>query len=163
MISIGKLRSADYYEREVVDGAEDYYVRPGEAPGRWVGNLAAELGLEGTVDGDHLAALFELRHPHTGEPLLDTNATKPGFDLTISAPKSVSLLWALGDEDRAAQVEDSLGQPSRTPRGSWRRAHAPLAGATPAHSSRTAPASSERRSSIAQAGLLIPAFTSTFS
>lgn len=87
MISIGKLRSADYYEREVVDGAEDYYVRPGEAPGRWVGNLAAELGLQGTVDGDDLAALFELRHPHTGAPLLDTYATKPGFDLTISAPQ----------------------------------------------------------------------------
>src|SRR5262249_43335095 len=89
VISIGKLRSADYYEREVVEGAEDYYVRPGEAPGRWVGNLAAEMNLEGTVDGDQLAALFDLRHPHTGERLLDTNATKPGFDLTISAPKSV--------------------------------------------------------------------------
>ena len=108
MISIGKLRSADYYEREVVDGAEDYYVRPGEAPGRWVGNLAAELGLHGTVDGNQLADLFELRHPHTGEPLLATNATKPGFDLTISAPKSVSLLWALGDSHTAASVEASL-------------------------------------------------------
>lgn len=108
VISIGKLRSADYYEREVVDGAEDYYVRPGEAPGRWVGDLAAELGLEGTVHGDHLAALFGLRHPYTGEPLLDTNATKPGFDLTISAPKSVSLLWALGDEGTVASVEASL-------------------------------------------------------
>jgi conjugative relaxase-like TrwC/TraI family protein len=108
VISIGKLRSAEYYEREVVDGAEDYYVRSGEAPGRWVGRLAGELGLEGTVEGDHLRALFDLRHPRTGERLLATNATKPGFDLTISAPKSVSLLWALGDADTAARVAESL-------------------------------------------------------
>ena len=33
MLSIGKLRDPDYYLREVVDGAEDYYLAPGEAPG----------------------------------------------------------------------------------------------------------------------------------
>ncbi len=108
MISIGKLRNADYYEREVVDGAEDYYVGSGEAPGRWVGSLAAELGLDGNVDGDQLRALFELRHPFTDEALLSTRATKPGFDVTISAPKSVSVLWALGDAETSATVVDSL-------------------------------------------------------
>ena len=108
MISIGKLRNADYYEREVVDGAEDYYVGSGEAPGRWVGSLAAELGLDGNVDGDQLRALFELRHPFTDEALLSTRATKPGFDVTISAPKSVSVLWALGDAETPATVVDSL-------------------------------------------------------
>lgn len=108
VISIGKLRDADYYEREVVDGAEDYYVGSGEAPGRWVGSLAAELGLDGNVDGDQLRALFELRHPFTDEALLSTRATKPGFDVTISAPKSVSVLWALGDAGTSATVVDSL-------------------------------------------------------
>jgi conjugative relaxase-like TrwC/TraI family protein len=108
VISIGKLRNADYYEREVVDGAEDYYVGSGEAPGRWVGTLAAELGLDGNVDGDQLRALFELRHPFTDEALLSTRATKPGFDVTISAPKSVSVLWALGDAETSATVVDSL-------------------------------------------------------
>jgi hypothetical protein len=108
VISIGKLRNADYYEREVVDGAEDYYVGSGEAPGRWVGSLAAELGLDGNVDGDQLRALFELRHPLTDEALLSTRATKPGFDVTISAPKSVSVLWALGDAGTSATVVDSL-------------------------------------------------------
>jgi len=108
VISIGKLRSADYYEREVVDGAEDYYVRSGEAPGRWVGRLAAELDLRGNVDADHLRALFELRHPHVDEALLATRASKPGFDLTISAPKSVSVLWALSDADTSARIVDSM-------------------------------------------------------
>lgn len=108
MISIGKLRSADYYQREVVDGAEDYYVASGEAPGRWVGYLAAELGLRGDVDADQLHALFQLRNPHTGEALLASRATKPGFDLTISAPKSVSVLWALGDAGTSSAVVASM-------------------------------------------------------
>ena len=108
MISIGKLRSADYYQREVVDGAEDYYVASREAPGRWVGRLAGELGLRGDVDAEQLGALFELRHPQTGEALLASRATKPGFDLTISAPKSVSVLWALGDVDTSAAVVESV-------------------------------------------------------
>lgn len=108
MISIGKLRSADYYQREVVDGAEDYYVASGEAPGRWVGRLAAELGLRGDVDADQLHALFELRNPHSGEALLASRATKPGFDLTISAPKSVSVLWAIGDAETSSAVVASM-------------------------------------------------------
>ena len=35
----------------VATGAEDYYLGRGEAPGRWIGRLAADLGLDGQVDG----------------------------------------------------------------------------------------------------------------
>jgi hypothetical protein len=39
MLTVGKVGAgnADYYEREVVAGAEDYYAGDGDAPGRWIG------------------------------------------------------------------------------------------------------------------------------
>jgi conjugative relaxase-like TrwC/TraI family protein len=77
-----------------------YYVGGHEAPGRWWGNGLAELGLtEGTeLDPAHLSALLENRHPTDPEGgELVRNQKRPGFDLTFSAPKSVSVLWALDD------------------------------------------------------------------
>ena len=49
MLNIGKLGAgaAEYYVGEVATSAEDYYTGQGEAQGRWVGSLAAELGLDG--------------------------------------------------------------------------------------------------------------------
>ncbi len=73
MLNIGKLRpgGGEYYVREVASSAEDYYLGRGEAPGRWVGSLAAEMGLEGEVDPEHFRALLDGRHPLTGEQLVD--------------------------------------------------------------------------------------------
>ncbi len=43
--------------------------------------------------------------PHSGRQLAGHPARRiPGFDLTFRAPKSVSLLWGLGDRDVAGQV-----------------------------------------------------------
>ncbi len=42
--------------------------------------------------------------PSTGVRLRRGNARVCAFDLTLSAPKSVSVLWALGDPDTAAAV-----------------------------------------------------------
>jgi conjugative relaxase-like TrwC/TraI family protein len=49
------------------------------------------------------------RNPLDGEPLLGQSGVPargavPGFDLTFSAPKSVSLLWALGDRETFAAI-----------------------------------------------------------
>jgi conjugative relaxase-like TrwC/TraI family protein len=73
VLSIGRLRpgAADYYVGEIATSAEDYYLGHGETPGRWVGSLAAEMGLHGQVDPDHFRALLEGRHPLTGEQLVD--------------------------------------------------------------------------------------------
>ena len=42
MLSIGRLGSgsADYYLTVVAAGREDYYLRAGEEPGRWLGGGA---------------------------------------------------------------------------------------------------------------------------
>lgn len=109
MISIGKVRSVDYYQREIVSGREDYYVDAREAAGKWTGSLAHQLGLHGPVEADDLREAFEGRHPGDGEPLSATRSSMPGFDLTLSVPKSYSVLWALGGPEDARAVEAAIG------------------------------------------------------
>ncbi len=89
----------------------------GERPGIWCGRGAATLGLEGEVQTDDLEALLSGHHPGTGE-LLGTKfcdrITKhgtvieavAGFDGTFSAPKSVSVLWALTGDDGWREAHD---------------------------------------------------------
>jgi len=78
VLNIGKLRTGggEYYVREVASSAEDYYLGRGEAPGRWVGSLAAEMGLDGEVDPEHFRAVLDGRHPLTGEQLVDPPRAK---------------------------------------------------------------------------------------
>ena len=106
MMSIGKLSAGQeaYYLDEVLDGREDYYLSAGEAPGRWAGRLADRLGLTGTVDADPLRAVLAGHDPTGTYKLRSTTASLPGYDLTLSAPKSVSLIWGLGDAETARAV-----------------------------------------------------------
>jgi len=111
MLSIGKLGKGQesYYLEKVAEGAEDYYSGEGEEAGQWLGDAAAELGLSGEVEPDQLVAMLTGMNPATGEPLglraVAGNGAVPGFDLTFSAPKSVSLTWALGGKEIAAEVK----------------------------------------------------------
>jgi conjugative relaxase-like TrwC/TraI family protein len=107
VLSIGKCQNLGYYEREVIDGREDYLSEAGTAPGSWVGSLAAADGLTGPADREALAAAFAGQHPHGGR-LTEHGTTVTGFDLTLSPSKSVSLLWALGSDRDAAAVEAAL-------------------------------------------------------
>ena len=78
-------------------GPVDYYLDPDEPPGRWWGAGCPAVGLAGDVAPEQLRALLLARHPGTGEPLGRRFGAKSarGYDATFSAPKSVSLLWAL--------------------------------------------------------------------
>ncbi len=113
MLSIGKLGAGQhsYYLGKVAEGAEDYYSGEGEAEGYWLGNAAEHLGLQGKVEPDQLIAMLTGRNPLDGEPLGLKSAPGrepvPGFDLTFSAPKSVSLTWALGGHPVSAQVTEA--------------------------------------------------------
>ncbi len=123
MLSIGKLGKGQerYYLDKVAEGAEDYYSGEGEAAGYWLGDAAEELGLEGHVEPKQLIAMLTGADPATGDPLglrhVAGRGPVPGFDLTFSAPKSVSLSWALGGAEaggevaaaHAASVEAALG------------------------------------------------------
>lgn len=110
MISIGKMGGGQerYYLEKVAEGAEDYYSGEGEAEGYWLGDAADDLGPQGKVDPDQLTAMLTGTNPASGEPLglrHVEGGPVPGFDLTFSAPKSVSVLWALGGRGVAAEVK----------------------------------------------------------
>jgi conjugative relaxase-like TrwC/TraI family protein len=83
----------------------DYYAAGGEPPGRWMGRGARALGLEGRVRPADLRAALAGFGPG-GRPLVRNAGSpgrQPGWDLTFSAPKSVSLFWAMaGPEARRA-------------------------------------------------------------
>jgi conjugative relaxase-like TrwC/TraI family protein len=128
MLSIGKL-SADhhaYYELSVAKGRDDYYTGRGEAPGQYLGAGTEQLGLSGTVELGDLKHLFDGTHPRSGEHWVkrqqhdkqprtirtpsgreytgDAPIPTAAFDLTFSAPKSVSVLWGITDDDTRASI-----------------------------------------------------------
>lgn len=107
MLSVWKLAHGQesYYLDSVAKGVEDYYVG-GEAPGRWIASSDTALGLSGTVSPDDLRAVLSGRDPSTGTRLGQPH-TVPGFDLTFRAPKSVSVLFGLGEIEMARQVRDA--------------------------------------------------------
>ena len=101
MLSIGKLAAGqqEYYLQSVAAGTPDYYVAGGDAPGRWIGAGSARLGLREQVTRAALTDVLDGRHPSQGRPLTRSRKGRRsiGWDLTFSAPKSVSLLYGLGD------------------------------------------------------------------
>lgn len=112
VLSIGKLGASRkqlvYYEQQVAAAIEDYYAGRGEAPGRWRGRGLGELGVAagGRVEREAFMALMHGRHPVSGEVLrrMGTCSTVAAIDLTFSAPKSVSVLMAIGDDDLASTL-----------------------------------------------------------
>jgi conjugative relaxase-like TrwC/TraI family protein len=83
----------------------------------WFGAQAVGLGLDGRVDADALQLLLEGRDPHCGTslglPLRDRALVSgrvvravAGFDATFSAPKSVSVWWALTGDRGVLDAHD---------------------------------------------------------
>ena len=112
MLSIGKLtpgREA-YYLDAVTSHADEYYLHAGEIPGVWGGGLAGRLGLAVRVGAEEFRSVLSGLDPATGSPLVPGAGgpgRRAGFDLTFSAPKSVSLLWALTGPDTARHVTEA--------------------------------------------------------
>ncbi|HEU6444584.1 MAG TPA: MobF family relaxase [Gaiellaceae bacterium] len=141
MLAISKLTPGQegYYERSVAPALDDYYAGRGESPGVWSGRGAELLGLEGVVEDGELGKLVRGLHPkseerlrrhvkqriitveridpETGERRTEQKKLNPvaGFDLVFSAPKSVSLLYALGGEEAQLAV-------ARAHAAAWRAA-----------------------------------------
>ncbi len=111
MLNIGKVAPGgeSYYLETVASGVEDYYTGAGEAPGYWLGAAAGELGLSARVAPEALRAVLGATDPATGEPLTGRMSRRsvPGFDCTFRAPKSVSLLFALGDPEVSNEVRNA--------------------------------------------------------
>jgi conjugative relaxase-like TrwC/TraI family protein len=89
----------------------------GEVPGVWQGNQAAALGLDGAVTTDALRTLLEGRDPISGTGLGSVLRDRTlangqviravsGFDATFSAPKSLSVWWALTGDPGLLDAHD---------------------------------------------------------
>lgn len=108
---------ARYLESKTVAAERgDYYLTPDgervEAPGQWFSaqETLDRLGIDrdGSVRGEDFVALMEGRHPSTGAWLRPEGAgggRGGGIDATFSAPKSVSVVWALADPWQREQIE----------------------------------------------------------
>jgi conjugative relaxase-like TrwC/TraI family protein len=94
-----------------------YYDQHGTVQGEWQGRGAELLGLQGKVTQEQFEAVREGLHPETGEFLrprhnADRHATNGEvlsrarylYDLTFSAPKSVSVQALVGGDDRLLEA-----------------------------------------------------------
>lgn len=120
--SVRRDRAAGYARylegKTVAPERGDYYLSPDgelrEAPGRWLSDrhTLGRLGIEGSAPalGEDFVALMEGRDPQTGKWLRPEGAgggRGGGIDTTFSAPKSVSVVWALGDPWQREQIEQA--------------------------------------------------------
>ncbi len=81
---------------------QDYYCEKSNVIGQWHGKLANILNLDGDVKSRDFEALLYNINPVTGDRLTARNSInrRPMYDCTFSAPKSVSIVYALtGDND----------------------------------------------------------------
>ena len=106
----GAGASAEYYTGYLTKA-------DGERPGVWMGSQAPGLGLSGEVTTESLEALLSGHHPTTGmqlgRALVDrfdkhgnTIKAVAGYDATLSAPKSLSVLWGLTGDEGFAECHD---------------------------------------------------------
>ncbi len=90
-------QAASYYE-----SAGEYYADGGQSPSEWQGKGAEELGLSGDVDRDQFRELLDGKV--TDQQLGTTRDGKlehrPGWDVTLSAPKSVSIMAEVAGDRR---------------------------------------------------------------
>lgn len=90
---------------------EDYYSQSTQgAPSQWLGAGAAALGLRGSVRREDQIAVLMSEHPATAGEVLgqkrpEGKPRRMGEDLTFSAPKSVSVAWAVGNPDLRNLIE----------------------------------------------------------
>lgn len=119
MLSISRPLSAahvsTYYQEEYGNSANSYYTEGQKVHGRWHGKLAAEIGLTGAVEETAFNRLALGQNPDNGEQWIrfrDTYRTQEGkevahrsaWDLTFSAPKSVSLTALVGEDGRVREA-----------------------------------------------------------
>lgn len=112
MMTLSPIKDFSYYKKSE---RNDYYYDD-EYIGEWFGALVSDMSLPHHVSELHMDLVFSGIHPTTLEKL-NSRSSRFGFDLTFSAPKSVSVLYAQSDEifrqkvidAHLASVKDALG------------------------------------------------------
>jgi conjugative relaxase-like TrwC/TraI family protein len=93
-------QASSYYE------ADDYYAEGGRSPSEWQGAGAEALGLSGEVDSDTFRALLdgEVAGEQLGTVRGGVLEHRPGWDVTLSAPKSVSIMAEVAGDRRLIEA-----------------------------------------------------------
>jgi conjugative relaxase-like TrwC/TraI family protein len=90
---------------------DDYYTHDEQQPSAWAGQGAMALGLDGPVEPGVFQALLEGHVPGSdqrlGTPGEEGWRHRAGWDLTFSAPKSVSILAEVGGDARLVAAHDA--------------------------------------------------------
>ncbi len=90
-------QATSYYE-----SAGEYYADGGQSPSEWQGKGAEELGLSGDVDRDQFRDLLDgkVADQQLGTTREGKLEHRPGWDVTLSAPKSVSIMAEVAGDRR---------------------------------------------------------------
>lgn len=117
MMSIAALGAADHASAYCLGSTrEDYYTQGGDPLGVWAGSGIRPLGLTGTVHAADFEALLRGDHPNpmnSDAPAIlvgkgsGSVQHRAGWDCTFSAPKSVSVLWALSEQQDRLSIESA--------------------------------------------------------
>lgn len=98
MLSISSIKGdSAYYSHE-----DNYYVS-GSLESRWLGDGAEKLGLKGEVANADMDAIRQGKLPDgtdLSRMVNGVNKHRSGYDLTFSAPKSVSMMILIGGDTR---------------------------------------------------------------
>jgi conjugative relaxase-like TrwC/TraI family protein len=96
-------QASSYYE------ADDYYAGDGLSPSEWQGAGADALGLSGEVERDQFREMLDGKMPN-GQQLGTVRdgaiQHRPGWDVTMSAPKSVSIMAEVAGDRRLVGAHD---------------------------------------------------------
>jgi len=109
-------KAKDYFTEHL--SRSDYYMRDAqEVAGQWHGRGAELLGLSGEVDKNSYFRLCENINPQTGEQLTPRvkSDRRVLYDFTFDAPKSVTLAYELGGDERILDafresVKETMGE-----------------------------------------------------
>lgn len=111
MLSISTPKhGADAAVQYYLDGKLDYYLHGIDKEGQWHGNGAQKLGLSGKVNRETFRNLLEGFSPDGTKKLVQNAGAENRqcyWDLTFSAPKSVSVLWAMAPESVRNDIEQA--------------------------------------------------------
>lgn len=103
MISVGKLGSASdaagYYAKDNYYAADQH-----EGTGTWAGRGAEDLGLSGKVEAAQFEKVLAGELPNGAVLDARRGEHRPGWDMTMSASKSISLLALVGGDKRLVEA-----------------------------------------------------------
>ncbi len=91
------------------DAYADYYVKDldNKFAGQWCGKGSQQMGLTGSIDKETLTAALSGRAGSQEVKNAGSADRYMGWDMTFSAPKSVSLAWAFANEDHKKEIEQA--------------------------------------------------------